>query len=161
MLNEWLKAIFIFLRKGYQVITKDVNNNKFSTLSIVGFHVFFLAISLIVVICLPKGINSEFIDYIKDIFAILIGFFITALTLIYDKLNITKVPTEEEQNDMPANERPSSRDILRMRQEHNYVVRFFILLGLMFFLQHLLCFCSSQLYFGNNSFFLIFLNMNS
>lgn len=88
-----------------------------------------MAISLIVVICLPKGINSEFIDYIKDIFAIFIGFFITALTLIYDKLNITKVPTEEEQNDMPANERPSSKDILRMRQEHNYVVRFFYSIG--------------------------------
>lgn len=129
MLNEWLKAISIFLRKGYQVITKDVNNNKFSTLSIVGFHIFFLTISLIVVICLPKGINSEFMDYIKDIFAIFIGFFITALTLIYDKLNITKVPTEEEQNDMPANERPSYRDILRMRQEHNYVVRFFYSIG--------------------------------
>lgn len=49
--------------------------------------------------------------------------------MIYDKLNIIKVPTEKEQNDMPVKERPSSRDILRMKQERNYAIRFFYSIG--------------------------------
>ena len=30
MLTEWIRAIFIFARKGYHAITTDVNNNGFS-----------------------------------------------------------------------------------------------------------------------------------
>lgn len=129
MLTEWIKAMLIFVRNGYHAMTMDVNNKKFSKTSILRYHAFFLIISFVCVIFLPKGISGDFIDYIKDIFAIFIGFFITAFTLIYDKLNIIKVPTEEEQNDMPANERPSSRDILRMKQERNYAIRFFYSIG--------------------------------
>lgn len=30
MLTEWFKAMMIFVRKGYQTITMDVNGKKFS-----------------------------------------------------------------------------------------------------------------------------------
>lgn len=129
MLKEWLKSMLIFLRNGYQVITKDVNNRKYSRKSIFWFHCFFFLLSLLVVLALPQGINDNFIDYIKDIFAIFIGFFVTALTLIYDKLNLTKLPTEEDINKMPVNKRPSSADKIRLKQEHNYVIRFFYSIG--------------------------------
>lgn len=53
----------------------------------------------------------------------------TALTMIYDKLYVTKVPSQEEIDRMPADKRPSAKDILRIKQEHNYVVRFFYSIG--------------------------------
>lgn len=129
MLKEWLKAMMIFLRNGYHVITRDVNNHRFSKSSIIGFHCLFFALSLLVTFGLPQGLSGDFIDYIKDIFAIFIGFFVTALTLIYDKLNLTKLPTKDEINRMPANKRPSSADKIRLKQEHNYVIRFFYSIG--------------------------------
>lgn len=129
MLTEWIKAMLIFVRKGYHAITLDVNNKKFSTKSIVAYHLFFLLLSLSCVIFLPKGVNGEFIDYIKDIFAIFIGFFVTALTLIFDKLNVSKIPSQNVIDRMPADERPNSKDILRMKQEHNYTIRFFYSIG--------------------------------
>lgn len=129
MFREWLKAMMIFFQRGYQSIIRDVNNQKFSTLSVCLYHLFFIGISLVTIVFLPKGISNDFIDYIKDIFAIFIGFFITALTLIYDKLNITKIPTQEENNKMPVEERLSSDEILRIKQEHYYVIRFFYSIG--------------------------------
>ena len=129
MLKEWLKAMLIFLRNGYQVITRDVNNHKFTNRSIIGFHCLSLVLSLLVTFGLPYGLSDDFIDYIKDIFAIFIGFFVTALTLIYDKLSLTKIPTKDEINRMPANKRPSSADIIRLKQEHNYLIRFFYSIG--------------------------------
>lgn len=107
----------------------DVNNKKYSKQSIMAYHIFFLFISFLCVIFLPKGVNESFIDYIKDIFAIFVGFFVTALTLIYDKLNISKIPSQEAIDRMPAKNRPTSEDILRMKQEHNYVIRFFYSIG--------------------------------
>ena len=53
----------------------------------------------------------------------------TALTLIYDKLNIAKVPTQKVIDRMPADKRPSSEDLVRMKQEHNYAIRFFYSIG--------------------------------
>lgn len=129
MLIEWIKAMQIFARKGYRAITMDVNNKKYSKQSIMAYHIFFLFISFLCVIFLPKGVNESFIDYIKDIFAIFVGFFVTALTLIYDKLNISKIPSQEAIDRMPAKNRPTSEDILRMKQEHNYVIRFFYSIG--------------------------------
>lgn len=129
MLTEWIRAIFIFARKGYHAITTDVNNNVFSQRSIMVYHIFFLFISVLCVIFLPNGLNEEFIDYIKDIFAIFIGFFVTALALIYDKLNISKIPSQKDKDNMPVEDRPTSKDILRMKQEHNYVIRFFYSIG--------------------------------
>ena len=114
MLTEWFKAMAIFVRKGYQAITKNVNNEPYSQKSIWLYHIFFVVISLVCVILLPKGIDSEFIDYIKDIFAIFIGFFVTALTMIYDKLDVTKVPSHEEIDRMLADKRPSAKDIHNM-----------------------------------------------
>lgn len=107
----------------------DVNNKKYSKQSIMAYHIFFLFISFLCVIFLPKGVNESFIDYIKDIFAIFVGFFVTALTFIYDKLNISKIPSQEAIDRMPAKNRPTSEDILRMKQEHNYVIRFFYSIG--------------------------------
>lgn len=129
MLIEWIKAMQIFVRNGYHAMTMDVNNKKFSKTSILGYHAFFLIISFVCVIFLPKGISGDFIDYIKDIFAIFIGFFVTALTLIYDKLNIAKVPTQKVIDRMPADKRPSSEDLVRMKQERNYAIRFFYSIG--------------------------------
>lgn len=129
MLIEWFKAMLIFIRKGYHALMMDVNNNKYSQKSIVAYCVFFLSISLLCVIFLPKGVNGGFIDYIKDIFAIFIGFFVTALTLIYDKLNISKIPSQDIIDKMSADERPTSKDIVRMKQEHNYTIRFFYSIG--------------------------------
>lgn len=107
----------------------DVNNKKYSKQSIMAYHIFFLFISFLCVIFLPKGVNESFIDYIKDIFAIFVGFFLTALTLIYDKLNISKIPSQDAKDRMLAKNRPTSEDILRMKQEHNYVIRFFYSIG--------------------------------
>lgn len=107
----------------------DVNNKKYSKQSIMAYHIFFLFISFLCVIFLPKGVNESFIDYIKDIFAIFVGFFVTALTLIYDKLNISKIPSQEAIDRMSAKKRPTSEDILRMKQEHNYAIRFFYSIG--------------------------------
>lgn len=129
MLKEWLKAMMIFLKNGHHVIIRDVNNRKFSMWSIFGFYCLFIVLSLIVAFSLPQGISDNFIDYIKDIFAIFIGFFVTALTLIYDKLNVTKLPKKESIDRMSVNKRPSSVDIIRMKQEHNYVIRFFYSIG--------------------------------
>lgn len=129
MLIEWIKAMQIFAKKGYRAITMDVNNKKYSKQSILAYHIFFLFISSLCVIFLPKGVNESFIDYIKDIFAIFVGFFVTALTLIYDKLNISKIPSQEAIDRMPAKNRPTSEDILRMKQEHNYAIRFFYSIG--------------------------------
>ncbi|WP_167639495.1 hypothetical protein [Segatella hominis] len=106
-----------------------MNNEPYSQKSIWLYHIFFVVISLVCVILLPKGINDDFIDYIKDIFAIFVGFFVTALTMIYDKLDVTNVPSQEEKDRMPADKRPSAKDILRIKQEHNYVVRFFYSIG--------------------------------
>lgn len=129
MLTEWIKAMLIFARNGYHAMTMDVNNKKFSKTSILGYHAFFFIISFVCVIFLPKGISGDFIDYIKDIFAIFIGFFVTALTLIYDKLNISKIPSQNAIDGMPVGERPTSEDIIRMKQERNYVIRFFYSIG--------------------------------
>lgn len=62
MLKEWLKAMMIFLKNGHHVITRDVNNQKNSTRSILGFYWLFLALSLMVVLSLPQGISDNFID---------------------------------------------------------------------------------------------------
>lgn len=129
MLTEWIKAMLIFAKKGYRAITLDVNNRKYSKKSIVVYYAFFLFTSCLCVIFLPNGISEKLIDYIKDIFAIFIGFFVTALTFIYDKLNISKIPSQYDIDRMPADKRPNSEDIVRMKQEHHYTIRFFYSIG--------------------------------
>lgn len=146
MLAEWIKAMQIFVRNGYHAMTMDVNNKKFSKISILGYHAFFLIISFVCVIFLPKGISGDFIDYIKDIFAIFIGFFVTALTLIYDKLNIAKIPTQKVIDRMSADKRPSSEDLVRMKQERNYAIRFFYSIGF-------------NILFASSALFLLILNI--
>ena len=146
MLAEWIKAMQIFVRNGYHAMTMDVNNKKFSKISILGYHAFFLIISFVCVIFLPKGISGDFIDYIKDIFAIFIGFFVTALTLIYDKLNIAKIPTQKVIDRMSADKRPSSEDFVRMKQKRNYAIRFFYSIGF-------------NILFASSALFLLILNI--
>ena len=146
MLAEWIKAMQIFVRNGYHAMTMDVNNKKFSKISILGYHAFFLIISFVCVIFLPKGISGDFIDYIKDIFAIFIGFFVTALTLIYDKLNIAKIPTQKVIDRMSADKRPSSEDFVRMKPERNYAIRFFYSIGF-------------NILFASSALFLLILNI--
>ena len=129
MLKEWYNAIKIFIIQGYATIGKDVNNQPFPRQSKFGFHIFFLSISILCAIILPRGIPEEFIDYIKDIFSIFIGFFVTALVFIYDKLNIEKIPSQEEIDNMSVDKRPSSNDRIRMIQEYNYAIRFLYSIG--------------------------------
>lgn len=49
--------------------------------------------------------------------------------MIYDKLNIAKVPTRKVIDRLPADKRPSSEDIIRIKQERNYAIRFFYSIG--------------------------------
>lgn len=42
---------------------------------------------------------------------------------------MTKLPKKESIDRMPVNRRPSSEDIVRLKQEHNYVIRFFYSIG--------------------------------
>ena len=49
--------------------------------------------------------------------------------MIFDKLNVSKIPSQNVIDRMPADERPNSKDILRMKQEHNYTIRFFYSIG--------------------------------
>lgn len=76
------------------------------------------------------GIIDEFTDYIKDIFAIFVGFFVTVLTFVFDKLDMERIPSPDEMDKLPVNQRWSSKKIVRVKQEHNYTIRFFYTIGL-------------------------------
>lgn len=130
MLIEWIKSIILYFEKSNTVMKKDVNGKSFTKLNILFYRMLFIGITTILVAGLPKGISSSFIDYIKDILAIFVGFFVTVLTFVFDKLDIEKIPTEEEMNQLPVEKRWSSEKILKTKREHNYTIRFFYSVGL-------------------------------
>lgn len=130
MLKEWIKTTWHFLVSAIRVMARDVNGQPFSLASCCVYHVFFVGLTFVIVLCIPNGISHEFIDYIKDIFAIFVGFFVTALAFVFDKLDITKIPTQEEMDELPADKRWNSKEVMRVKREHNYTIRFFYTVGL-------------------------------
>lgn len=130
MLKEWIKSIWHYLKRAYDVMGKNVNGQPFPKVSKWVYHFIFLGISLAVVFFIPKGLGHEFIDYIKDIFAIFVGFFVTVLTFVFDKLDLERIPTQEEMDKLPVSKRWSAEKILKVKREHNYTIRFFYTIGL-------------------------------
>lgn len=90
----------------------------------------FICSCIFVCFCIPNGAIKDFTDYIKDIFAIFVGFFVTVLTFVFDKLDMERIPSPEEMDKLSVDKRWSSSKILRVKQEHNYTIRFFYTIGL-------------------------------
>lgn len=130
MLKEWIKTTWHFHVSAIRVMATDVNGRPFSLASRCAYHLFFVGLTVVIVLCLPNGISRGFIDYIKDIFAIFVGFFVTVLAFVYDKLDITKIPTQEEMDELPADMRWDSKKVMRVKREHNYTIRFFYTVGM-------------------------------
>ena len=130
MLKEWIDSIIKYFIKAWNAISIDINGEKFSRRNRVIYHVLFLLLTIILVTSIPKGFSPIFCDYIKDIFAIFVGFFVTVLTFVFDKLDVTKIPTEEEMDLLPVEKRWDSRKLLLLKREHNYTIRFFYSIGL-------------------------------
>lgn len=157
MLTEWIKTIRHYVMNARKVMSKDVNGKDFSRKSQVVYHSSFIALAAIVVIFLPQGISLSFIDFIKDIFAIFVGFFVTVLTFVFDKLDVTPIPTQEEMNRMPADQRWDSKKVMQIKREHNYTIRFFYTVGLIIlFSTAAICLLIPVIFWGN----LFNLNMN-
>ena len=85
MLKEWIDSIIKYFIKAWNAISIDINGEKFSRRNRVIYHVLFLLLTIILVTSIPKGFSPIFCDYIKDIFAIFVGFFVTVLTFVFDK----------------------------------------------------------------------------
>lgn len=130
MLEEWIRTLRRYLAKANNVLAKDINGNTFTKWSQIKFHLVFCGCTLVIIWLIPKGLNSGFIDYIKDIFAIFVGFFVTVLCFVFDKLDTEKVLTQEENDKKKAEDRNSSKRSIKIKQEHNYTVRFFYTIGL-------------------------------
>lgn len=130
MFKEWSKTLYCYFEKANGVLGRNVNGVQFPRWNRIIFHLFFWVLSIVIVWFIPKGFNEGFIDYIKDIFAIFVGFFVTVLCFVFDKLDTEPLLTPEQEDNMPAEQRADSRKILRIKQEHNYTVRFFYTIGL-------------------------------
>ena len=130
MLNEWIKSLFDFCNMSRSVMANDINGKAYTSRKIFFHKIVFLLIPSLMLFTLPCGFSVNFIDYIKDIFAIFVGFFVTVLTFAFDKLNIEQIPTSSEMDKLPADQRWDSRKIVKVKQEHNYTIRFFYTVGL-------------------------------
>lgn len=130
MLKEWSRTLVRYFKKANSVLGKNINGEPFPRWSRIIFQLFFWGLSIVVVWFIPKGFSEGFIDYIKDIFAIFVGFFVTVLCFVFDKLDTESLLTPEQEDNIPADQRADSRKILKIKQEHNYMVRFFYTIGL-------------------------------
>ena len=130
MFKEWIKTLSHYFKKANSVLGKNINGVPFPRWSRMTFLLSFWVLSGIVVWALPKGFSAEFIDYIKDIFAIFVGFFVTVLCFVFDKLDTERILSADEEDDVPAEERGDSLKNMKIKQEHNYTVRFFYTIGL-------------------------------
>lgn len=130
MLIEWIKTLKHYFEKSKSVLAKDINGKPYSKLSKIFYVLSFWVLACIVVLLLPKGLSDGFIDYIKDIFAIFVGFFVTVLCFVFDKLDIEHIPSTKEEDDKKAEDRLDSITKLNIKHEHNYTVRFFYTIGL-------------------------------
>ena len=130
MFKEWIKTLRRYFQRANNVLAKDINGKPFSKGNQLIFRLSFWVIACVVVRFLPKGLSEEFIDYIKDIFAIFVGFFVTVLCFVFDKLDTKRVLSEEERNALPVDQRGDAMSDVKSKQEHNYTVRFFYTIGL-------------------------------
>lgn len=130
MFKEWIKTLIRYFQRANNVLAKDINGKPFSKGNQLIFRLSFWVIACVVVWFLPKGLSKEFIDYIKDIFAIFVGFFVTVLCFVFDKLDTKRVLSEEERNALPVDQRGDAMSDVKLKQEHNYTVRFFYTIGL-------------------------------
>lgn len=134
MLKEWIKTTWHFFESATEVMAKDINGKQFPKVSRYIYHGFFIVLALVIVLCIPNGISHIFIDYIKDIFAIFVGFFVTVLAFVFDKLDITPIPTQDEMDQLPVSKRWDSDKVLKVKREHNYTIRFFYTVGMIIML---------------------------
>ena len=128
MLREWIDIIQLFFAKSRDVLKKDINGKTIKHIWV--SYVLFVVIALLLVWGIPRGFSDGFLNYATSILSIFIGFFITVLVFADDKLKPTKLPTKEEENAKPANERLNQEQKINILQENNYTVRFFYALGL-------------------------------
>ena len=96
MLKEWIDIIQLFFAKSRDVLKNDVNGKTIK--HIWASYVLFVVITLLLVWGIPKGFSDGFINYATSILSIFVGFFITVLVFVEDKLKPTKLPTKEEEN---------------------------------------------------------------
>lgn len=130
MFKEWINTLIRYFQRANSVLAKDINGKPFSNSSRWLYRLSFWVIACAIVWFLPKGLSENFIDYIKDIFAIFVGFFVTVLCFVFDKLDTEHVLAEEENDNLPAEERRNAIQNIKIKQEHNYTVRFFYTIGL-------------------------------
>ncbi len=128
MLREWIDIIHLFLKKGYTVLHENINGERIK--HVWCSYVLFLFVSIIMVYLLPKGFSQSFLDYATGICSIFVGFFITVLVFVDDKLVLRKKPTKEEENTKPADQRLTEIQKIKITQEYNYTIRFFYTLGM-------------------------------
>lgn len=130
MFKEWMKTLSRYFKKANSVLGKNINGVAFPRWNRLVFLLSFWVLSAVVVWLIPKGFSEDFIDYIKDIFAIFVGFFVTVLCFVFDKLDTERILSAEEEDNVYAEERGVSLKNLKIKQEHNYTVRFFYTIGL-------------------------------
>ena len=130
MFREWIKTLHSYFSNAKDVLRKDINGHTFPKSSQIFFKSIFILASCIIVCFIPKGLSYNFIDYIKDIFAIFVGFFVTVLCFVFDKFDTEHVYSQEEKDKLPAEERGNANQDVKIKQEHNYTVRFFYTIGL-------------------------------
>jgi hypothetical protein len=129
MLFEWLEIIVEFYKESHEIINRDVNNHETRWKTIVSYA-FFVIIPGVILYFNSNAVSLDFIDYIKDIFAILIGFFSTVLVFIYEKLEIKKIPSETDENKKPIGQRLNSEQRMLIIQTNQYIKRFLYGIGL-------------------------------
>ena len=103
MLKEWIDIIQLFFAKSRNVLKKDINGEDIKNIWI--SYTIFIIITLLFVWGIPNGFSNGFLDYATSILSIFVGFFITVLVFVEDKLKPIKLPSQEEENAKPANER--------------------------------------------------------
>lgn len=137
MLKEWMITLRRYFQRANSVLAKDINGKSFPKGNLIVYKLAFWGIACVIVAFLPQGLSDSFIDYIKDIFAIFVGFFVTVLCFVFDKLDTERILTPAEEDNVPAEQRRDSRKNVKIKQEHNYTVRFFYTIGLIILLSTL------------------------
>ena len=99
MLKEWIDIIQLFFFFCCNVLKKDINGEDIKNIWI--SYAIFIIITLLFVWGIPNGFSNGFLDYATSILSIFVGFFITVLVFVEDKLKPTKLPSQEEENAKP------------------------------------------------------------
>ena len=75
MLKEWMITLRRYFQRANSVLAKDINGKSFPKGNLIVYKLAFWGIACVIVAFLPQGLSDGFIDYIKDIFVIFVGFF--------------------------------------------------------------------------------------